>query len=170
MNHTKQGFTLVELMVTIAVAAILLAIGVPSLSSMYESSRAANNATKIHNIMVFARNHAVSYGVTVLACPFATATSCGKDADKNNDNNTDWSKGIRIYINTGGSEKLLKVIDNFHDGDKITGTVSSISFSSDGLSTGGTLTYCPNNKSTGSTAIIVNAGGIVTNGSKNTGC
>lgn len=162
MNHTKQGFTLVELMVTIAVAAILLVIGVPSLGSMYESSRAANNATKIHNIMVFARNHAVSYGVTVLACPFATATSCGTTKD--------WSKGIRIYINTGGSEKLLKVIDNFHDGDKITGTVSSISFSSDGLSTGGTLTYCPNNKSTGSTAIIVNAGGIVTNGPKNTGC
>ncbi|MGL4612703.1 MAG: GspH/FimT family pseudopilin [Shewanella sp.] len=162
MNHTKQGFTLVELMVTIAVAAILLAIGVPSLGSMYESSRATNNATKIHNIMVFARNHAVSYGVTVLACPFATTTSCGTTKD--------WSKGIRIYINTGGSEKLLKVIDNFHDGDKITGTVSSISFSSDGLSSGGTLTYCPNNKSTGSTAIIVNAGGIVTNGPKNTDC
>ncbi|MGL5360918.1 MAG: GspH/FimT family pseudopilin [Shewanella sp.] len=162
MNHTKQGFTLVELMVTIAVAAILLVIGVPSLSSMYESSRASNNATKIHNMMVFARSHAISYGVTVHACPFATTSSCGTTKD--------WSKGIRVYINAGAGEKLLKVIDNFHGGDKLTGTVSSISFSSDGLSSGGTLTYCPNGKSTGSKGIIVNVGGIVANGPNNAGC
>ncbi len=61
MQHKMAGFTLIELMITITVAAILLTIGVPSLVSLYEGMRVNNNITKIHDIMVFARNQAVSY-------------------------------------------------------------------------------------------------------------
>lgn len=42
----SKGFTLVELMVTIAVAAILLTIGVPSLTSLYEGTRSTNEIRK----------------------------------------------------------------------------------------------------------------------------
>lgn len=68
MLNKLFGFTLVELMVTIAVAAILLTIGVPSLISVYEGVRVNNNIAKIHDIMVFARNQAVSYGATIKVC------------------------------------------------------------------------------------------------------
>ena len=65
MQKKMAGFTLIELMITIAVAAILLTIGIPSLVSLYESMRVNNNITKIHDIMAFARNQAISYGTTV---------------------------------------------------------------------------------------------------------
>lgn len=161
MQNKITGFTLVELMVTIAVAAILLTIGIPSLVSLYEGMRVNNNITKIHDIMVFARNQAVSYGTTVNACPFATATTCGTS--------TDWSKGIRVYVVSGGADKELRVIDNFHSSDKVKGP-STITFSPDGLSSGGQLIYCPGGKTAESKGVIVNGGGIISYGANGSSC
>lgn len=159
MQNKMAGFTLVELMVTIAVAAILLTVGVPSLVSLYEGMRVNNNITKIHDIMVFARNQAVSYGTTVNVCPFGSASSCDASAD--------WSKGIRVYI---GTDKELRAIDGFHSSDKITGSVDSLTFSADGLSSGGTLIYCPGGKTAESKGVIVNVGGIISYGANGSSC
>lgn len=159
MQKKMSGFTLIELMVTITVAAILLTLGIPSLVSLYEGMRVNNNITKIHDIMVFARNQAISYGATVNVCPYASATSCGTS--------TDWSKGIRVYIET---DKELRAIDGFHSSDKITGSVDSLTFTSDGLSSAGTLIYCPGGKSEGSKGVIVNVGGIISYGVNGSSC
>lgn len=159
MLNKLLGFTLIELMVTIAVAAILLTIGVPSLISVYEGVRVNNNIAKIHDIMVFARNQAVSYGTTVNVCPFGSATSC--------DTRADWSNGIRVYI---GTDKELRAIDGFHSSDKITGSVDSLTFTSDGLSSGGTLIYCPAGKTVESKSVIVNVGGIISYGANGSSC
>lgn len=161
MPNKITGFTLVELMVTIAVAAILLTIGVPSLTSLYEGMRVNNNITKIHDIMVFARNQAVSYGKTVNVCPFKTATSCGAS--------TDWSNGVRVYIVNGGSDKELRVIDSFHASDKVTGP-NALTFSPDGLSSGGQLIYCPGGKSAESKGVIINGGGLISYGANGSSC
>lgn len=156
------GFTLVELMVTIAVAAILLTIGVPSLVSLYEGMRVNNNITKIHDIMVFARNQAVSYGTTVNVCPFATATSCGTS--------TDWSKGIRVYLVSGGTDKELRVIDSFNSNDKLKGSAASVTFSTDGLSSGITLIYCPSGKASDSKSVDVSSSGLIKFGADDMSC
>ncbi|WP_300478586.1 GspH/FimT family pseudopilin [Shewanella sp.] len=159
MQNKMAGFTLIELMVTITVAAILLTIGVPSLVALYEGMRVNNNITKIHDIMVFARNQAISYGATVNVCPYASATSCGTS--------TDWSKGIRVYI---GTDKELRAIDGFHSSDKIEGSVNSLTFTSEGLSSGGTLIYCPAGKAAESKGVIVNVGGIISYGANGSSC
>jgi len=83
MFTLSKGFTLVELMVTIAIAALLLSIGVPSFTAMYEATRSANEIQKINDLFAFARNQAVNYGSTVTVCPYA-ASPCGND----------WSKGF----------------------------------------------------------------------------
>ena len=161
MFNKLLGFTLVELMVTIAVAAILLTIGVPSLLSIYEQSRADNNIRKIHDAFAFARNQAVSYGITVNVCPYETATSCGST--------TDWSKGMRVYID-GGTDKELRVIDGFNSNDLIKGTVTSATFSSDGLSSGATIIYCAGGKSAGSRSVNVSTSGLVKFGDNDVSC
>lgn len=162
MKQLQSGFTLVEVMVTVTVAAILLAVAAPSLNSVYESVRADNNADKIHDILVFSRSQAVSYGTTVSVCPFATATTCKSG--------TDWSDGVRVFVEANGVTTELKVIDSFSDNDKVKGPSGTITFSSDGISTGGNFTYCPNGKAAESKTITVTSSGRVSYGSDGNSC
>lgn len=166
MHNKKRAFTLVELMVTIAIAAILLTIGVPSLISMYEGFRANSNIEKIHDIMAFARNQAVNYGTTVNVCPFASASSCG----------VNWNNGIRVYI---GATNNLRSIDSFNANDKVKGpgkiaannkNGEHITFSPDGLSSGGAFIYCPAGKASDSRSINISPSGLIKFGAKNMGC
>lgn len=163
MRNKLQGFTLVELMVTIVIAGVLLTIGVPSLVSMYEGFRANSEIEKIHNILVFARNQAVSYGATVNVCPFASATSCGTT--------TDWSGGMRVFItDTSNTDRELRAIDSFHSNDRIKGPSGIITFSPEGLSSSGTIIYCPGGRSTDSQSIKVISSGLVSYGAKGASC
>ncbi|ABZ75710.1 methylation site containing protein [Shewanella halifaxensis HAW-EB4] len=163
MLNKKQGFTLVELMITIVVAGILLSIAVPSLVSMYEQTRVNSNVEKIHNILAFARNQAVSYGSRVNVCSLASQTSCGST--------TDWQKGIRVYLtDAGGTNKELRAIDGFNTNDKVKGPAALITFSSEGLSSGGDIIYCPNGKATNSKSVKVSASGLVSYGAEGNSC
>ena len=163
MRKNKKGFTLVELMVTIAVAAILLTIGVPSLTSVYEQVRVNNNVEKIHDLFAFARNQAVSYGATVNVCPFASATSCGTG--------TDWSGGIRVYITDANDvDHELRAIDSFNGQDKVKASATTMTFSPDGLSSGGSVTYCPSGKATNSQSVQVSTSGLVSYGNNGNSC
>ena len=163
MFTLSKGFTLVELMVTIAIAALLLSIGVPSFTSMYEATRSANEIQKINDLFAFARNQAVNYGSTVTVCPYA-ASPCGND----------WSKGFSVYIEKNGSKKVLKVIDGFNSKDTIslTGpTDKTVNFTSDGLvSTETSIIYCPSGESDGSKSIKISTSGLIKEGSDNQNC
>jgi type IV fimbrial biogenesis protein FimU len=164
MLKIRNGFTLVELMVTIAVAAILLTIGVPSLVSVYEGVRVNNNVEKIHNIVAFARNQAISYGATVNVCPFASETSCGST--------TDWSNGIRVYINNADGDHELRVIDSFHSQDVVKGSASMLSFTAEGMVNGGSgnIIYCPGGKNADSKSVNVSSSGLISYGTDALSC
>lgn len=165
MHSKKRAFTLVELMITIVISALLLTIGIPSLISMYEGFRVNSNIEKIHDIMAFARNQAINYGTTVNVCPFASVSSCG----------TDWNNGIRVYI---GAAKNLRFIDNFNANDNIKGpgkiaadnNGAYIRFTADGLSSGGSFIYCPAGKASGSRSINISPSGLIKFGASNMGC
>lgn len=159
----SRGFTLVELMVTIAVAAILLAIGVPSLTSLYEGTRNANEIRKISDVFAFARNQAVNYGATVTVCPYA-ASPCG----------TDWNKGFSVYIDNGGAKNVLKVIDSFntHDVISLSGPADKkIDFTPDGLvSVETSIIYCSNGQSDNSKSINISTSGLIKEGADGKSC
>ncbi|WP_142805232.1 GspH/FimT family pseudopilin [Tepidiphilus sp. J10] len=71
------GFTLVELMVTIAVLAILLAIGIPSFATLIASNRLTSATNELVASLQTARTEALRRNVRVTVCPAApTATAC----------------------------------------------------------------------------------------------
>jgi len=63
--RTVKGFTLVELMVTIAVLGIIAAIAVPSLATMVESSRASSQVNLYRDMLTLARAEAINRGAVV---------------------------------------------------------------------------------------------------------
>src|SRR5690606_5641347 len=70
MTHAK-GFTLVELMVTIAVAAILMAIAMPSLESISNSNALKSTTRDLVSTLSTARSQAISTRTDVLVQPAA---------------------------------------------------------------------------------------------------
>ena len=68
MGRTESrchGFSLIELMVTISVLVILLAIGVPSFSQLLSSNRASALTNDLQFALKFARGEAIKRGAPV---------------------------------------------------------------------------------------------------------
>lgn len=90
----QSGFTLVELMITLVVAAILLAVGVPSFIDMYKNNRLATAANTLAASVNLARSEAVTRGVRVKVCKSADGSAC-----TTSDN---WEQGWVVMVDDNG--------------------------------------------------------------------
>lgn len=82
MIHPPQrssGFTLLELMITITIVAVLLAIGVPSLRNTIQRNRVSSASNDLLASVAYARTTAIDRGQLVSMCPSADGTSCTTD-------------------------------------------------------------------------------------------
>lgn len=165
MRKIPNGFTLVELMVTIAVAAILLTVGVPSLKSLYDAYRGSSEISRIQQALSFARNQAIGYGAPVGVCPNSNGTSCGDS----------WQSGLLIYAtttaNTASVSKVLKVVEGFNSSDRVVG--DKVVFRPDGLTKSTeqvSFIYCPNGDSGDSRSVNISASGMIRYGDDNQSC
>ena len=69
MRRSTHGFTLVELMVTLAVFAILVSMAVPSFTSAIQGSKADTEASDLVRGLNFARLEAMNRGVSIRVRP-----------------------------------------------------------------------------------------------------
>jgi type IV fimbrial biogenesis protein FimT len=98
-NRDKtQGFTLVELMIVLAVIAILMSIVVPGFQTMFANNNAATLSEDFASAVSYARVEAVKRGKPVSLC---RSNSDGTDCDDTGD---DWNVGYLIYLEGQASE------------------------------------------------------------------
>lgn len=71
----QQGFTLIELMITVIVAAVVLAFGVPSFESFIRNGRVTSQTNQLIADIQFARSEAIKRGLPVVLCPSADPTA-----------------------------------------------------------------------------------------------
>jgi len=71
----SQGQTLVELMITLAVAAILLSVAAPSFTSLRFSNALTNHANEMLGVINFARSEAIRRNIPVRLCRSSTESS-----------------------------------------------------------------------------------------------
>jgi type IV fimbrial biogenesis protein FimT len=78
LNTTRgqRGFTLVELMITMLLAAILMAMAVPGFRAMTQNSQQRNAVNDLQTMLARIRTEVASRRVPVTACPSADQASC----------------------------------------------------------------------------------------------
>jgi type IV fimbrial biogenesis protein FimT len=71
-----RGFTLVELMVTIAVLAIVMSVAIPSFSSLVNNNRLTAQANEILAAVMLARTEAIKQNENMVFCHSSDGVNC----------------------------------------------------------------------------------------------
>ena len=77
-----RGFTLVELMITVAVIGILAVVAVPAMTDMINNSRLRGQSEEVTAALQLARSEAVRRNQRITACAAASGTTCAASATR----------------------------------------------------------------------------------------
>lgn len=148
-----NGFSLIELMVTLALAAIVLSMGIPSFKSVIKNNRQTTLLNDFTSYFHYAKSEAVTRGIPVTLCP-------RNNAGTNCDHSASWDDGLIVFIDENGDGNLdddgdttlcetdedddcaLKIqgaIDNDID---ITTSSTGVTINARGFTSTATFTFC----------------------------
>ena len=84
-----RGFTILELMMTIAVIAVLAGIAAPSFMSIIRANRIVTDNNDLISALTLARSEAIKRGVRVTVCPTTDQAAC--------DTSGQWERGWMVF-------------------------------------------------------------------------
>ena len=167
MNKNIQGFTLIELIVTLAVVSILLLTGIPMLTQMTTSNRLVTQINSIAGSLSVARSESIKRGVSITLCGSTDGATCDTSS---------WESGWIVFsdadnnaVLNSATETRLKIVAPFSGGSTLrlseSDSTSVIRYRSDGSlrdmdgdatrTNKGTFTLCEQSAST-TTAKAIN--------------
>lgn len=125
----NKGFTLYELMVTLAVAAVIVSFGVPGFSSMVQNNRAVTHSNDLITALNLGRSEATRRGVAIQVCSSTDGATCS--------GSTDWSTGW--IVRRPGGDVLRAWSERSGGAGVLTANVSQFQFQGRGALAGAPL-------------------------------
>lgn len=174
--YKKNGFTIIELMVGVAMLGIITSIALPSFNNWTIRMRVDDEISKIHRLLLVSRNTAISMEQPVTICPLNSANVCSSDWEEeisvfiDLDGNGRFESGLTKDIDGDGvnetvSDTIIRVKDKLNNNDELQYPSVSITYQPTGqittsaLSGAGVFQYCPKNHSDKNRAIMISIRG-----------
>jgi type IV fimbrial biogenesis protein FimT len=174
-----RGFTLFELLITIAIAAILMVVAAPSMVKIFKSNRVQSEASSFVSDLMLARAEAVKRGLGVSVCSSSDGSTCTTSGNT-------WQAGWVVFVDStagcavpSSSPVIIKSRPAFTGTDTLTGSTSSmrcVNFNREGFSSnlgGSSATFTlhtADNLATATRCVAVDLGGHVSTLSKGGSC
>ena len=161
---TQRGLSLIELIVTMAIAAIVLGVGVPTFGNVVADNSMASNANRFVASINLARSAAIRYQRPATICASssynATTPTCSSG--------TDWSDGWIVYVDKDrdgavDADEVQSVFEPMDDDVTFSsGAVNGFTYDARGfVDNGDNLTLCDNRTGEMGRQVRVNAAGRV---------
>ena len=131
MKIRQSGFTLVELLITVAIAAILLSLAAPNFREMLVKRSVQAAAETLASDMRFARSEALKRSTRTLVCRSTDGANCSATV------NGSWSDGWIVFVDSDGSGgvtagddliRVQQVLPNIASITSVTPTSTLISY------------------------------------------
>lgn len=109
MTRKDAGLTLIELLITLALAALMMTVGIPAFRSLMERIRFTSTIHLVSVDLAMARNSAIMRNSQVVVCPRTKDRECRDDGD--------WSQGWMVFSDSDGNRRpdeefhILRVTD-----------------------------------------------------------
>ncbi len=170
----QTGFTLTEMLITVAIIVLMLAAGVPAYQSMATSMRMSGEINSFLADMKFARSEAIKRGQPVYVCSTSDGSTCSNNTSTASSN---WTTGWLVYVDNTGSGftstpsavQMLRVSPGVTRGDTLSGgAAAQISQSGYNFMVGTVTLHDANNDVAQRRCIAFAAGSSVL--SKGSGC
>jgi len=140
-KRDQTGFTALELIVTMAIIAILLTMGVPAVENYSWNLRMKTTMDQLQTDLNLARGHAISHNNQTVICPANDSSDCsGQSA---------WQNGWIVFTDING-DRQKQDSEPLH---RHAGTVSLLSISSS--RSRNYLRFYPNGSAPGSNVTIL---------------
>lgn len=142
--NIPKGFTLLEVVVVLAIAGILAMLALPSAKSFLLQARVDSELALLHRTVSAARTSALQKSISVTLCPLQSG-AC----------QADWSKELSLFVDQNrnrvldNNEEILLKLDAVVAADTRVYPREAVTFRADGSLDGflnGTFVYCPERK------------------------
>lgn len=174
----QRGVSLLELVIVLAIAAILMSVAMPSFQNAMLNAKGNSVTSSLIGSLQYARSEAIKQSDRVSVCARATDTTCCVNC-------TDWADGWLVFTDSGPNvgvvdaaedEQVLRVVQELPEGSDVmtlakttTGAGAGIArpfirFSPRGESNwrgGGTFIYCDTREEEGASALNVTLSGDI---------
>ncbi|MBQ4833057.1 GspH/FimT family pseudopilin [Pseudoalteromonas sp. MMG010] len=187
MKKKNSGFTLVELMIALSVAAVIASIALWDSSDVLEENRAENFLLELKRNISYARSQAASTDEIVVICPAPQSNvKNAKSTLECKTNRWDGARRIIMFIDGIGADgtrdgnydetddSLLRVMDQLNENDALSFSGEKfIRFNTSGriTSTPGDFIYCPGGDDENNKALTLSQSGTAFYaGNTNSGC
>ncbi|WP_259759272.1 GspH/FimT family pseudopilin [Pseudomonas sp. GCEP-101] len=167
----SAGFTLVELMVVVAVAAILATIAIPSFRTLMLNNQISSQTNMVIGLLQSARSEAITQRSIVRVCGSSDAGSSQANYSCNSNN---WEAGAIVFRSPDATTTsvaqaaVIRVLPPNTSGLTLRSS-GTLTFNPNGtLTTAGTLRVCDSRGADSSRAVTLNIAGVATSGANGT--